>query len=191
MDVLCFIIGNGKTIGNSSLCMAMIMKMLRNGYVERLLLFHMLLVVLWWWFMSLSVMTVMFKTHHHIHIKGKSLKCSIAIGTYCVGAYGKEQQGDGEGVEGTYSVGTYSVGTYSKAKVGKAAYDRTKQRAEGLGGVAGSESVETVRIKEQLVAGYETEGTGAIGRKQEGVERRKGNGGVYKAEREGIKFDYL
>eukprot|EP01084_Bolivina_argentea_P097693 175617_1 len=46
-DVLCFIIGNGKPIGKSSLYMAMIIKMLWNG-VEMLLQFYMESVIMLW-----------------------------------------------------------------------------------------------------------------------------------------------
>eukprot|EP01084_Bolivina_argentea_P097690 175612_1 len=47
-DVLCFIIGNGKPIGKSSLYMAMIIKMLWNGYVEMLLQFYTESMIMLW-----------------------------------------------------------------------------------------------------------------------------------------------
>eukprot|EP01083_Nonionella_stella_P298215 1012472_1 len=135
MDVLYFIIGNGKTIRKSSLYMAMIMQMFWNGYVEMLLQFHMVFVVMLWRFMPLPVML---KCYHHIYIyiKDKSITRNKTKATYgkeevCVRQEAKAQKGKREVAERKPE--TYSKGNICAAKMGEGVYEITKKATKGEG----------------------------------------------------------
>ncbi len=109
-DVLCFIIGNGKPIGKSSLYMAMIIKMLWNGYVEMLLQFYMESVIMLWRFVSLSVI---FTCYQHIYI--------WFSGGYDGSSYRERYDRYGEyGASGGYA--DYSVGSYGEGSGGGNSY---------------------------------------------------------------------
>ncbi len=90
MDVLYSINGNGKTIGKSSLYLAMTKKILRNGYIKILLLFHMVsMVVGWRKFMFLLCSTTIISYHIYIN---KSISGNETTVTYGPGTYSKEQE---------------------------------------------------------------------------------------------------
>ncbi len=155
MDVLCLIIGNGKTIGKASLYMAMIMEMLWNGYMEMLLQFHMVSVVVVEQVYLFACYAQLLS--YHIYIKNKNITGNGTRETYGAATYRKEQQDKAQVGQrqkdirqvGEGKRGTYSKGNLCEKKVGKGTYEKTKEQTKSEGNIT-NEKLKRYKLKAQL-----------------------------------------